>query len=196
MTEDHAMHGAPDRVRMTYEDLLVLPDDGMRHELVDGVHYVSPAPGSVHQLIVGNVYAALRSWLRDHPQGVVMLAPFDVVFSRHDVVEPDLMYFTSARFRKIVGETSAQGPPDLAIEILSPATRRRDVIIKRRLYERCGVSEYWIVDPRRQTVKVLCLRDGKYQCTELVLEDGALLTTRLFPELVLPLKAVFEMPQA
>ena len=68
---------------MTYDDLLSLPDDGLRHELIDGEHFVSPAPGSAHQLIVGNLYVLIREFLHQHPIGVVMLAPFDVVFSQY-----------------------------------------------------------------------------------------------------------------
>jgi Uma2 family endonuclease len=189
------MRPASDRVKLTYEDLLALPDDGMRHELIDGEHYVTPSPGSAHQLIVGNLYLFLSAHARERGLGVVMLAPFDIVFSRFDVVEPDLIYFASHRFKELVGEKNAQGAPDLAIEILSPSTRRRDEIIKRRLYERTGVREYWIVDPELEAIKVHRLVDGKYQkAAELSLEDDAVLTTPLLPDLSVPLKRIFELP--
>jgi Uma2 family endonuclease len=117
------------------------------------------------------------------------------VFSPHDVVEPDLIYFAIDRFKEIVGERNAQGPPDLAIEVLSPSTRRRDEIVKRRLYERTGVQEYWIVDPELETVKVYRLVGGKYQKTsELSLEDNTSVSTPMLPDLEVPLKRVFEMP--
>lgn len=82
-----------------------------------------------------------------------MLAPFDIVLSRFNVVEPDLIYFSSGRFKRVVAERNAQGPPDLAIKVLSPTTRRRDEIVMRKLYERTGVVEYWIGDPDLETVK-------------------------------------------
>ena len=85
------MGHASDRVKLTYEDLLALPDDGLRHELIDGEHYVTPAPGSAHQLIIGNLYLLLSAFARERAAGVVMLAPFDIVFSPHDVVAPDLI---------------------------------------------------------------------------------------------------------
>lgn len=189
------MHPASDRVKLTYEDLLALPDDGMRHELIDGEHYVTPSPATPHQLILGNLHLLIGTYVREQRLGVVLFAPFDVVFSRYDVVEPDLIYFTAARYKEVVGDKNAQGAPDLAVEILSPSTRRRDEIIKRRLYERTGVPEYWVVDPELETVKVHRLVAGKYQkAAELSLEDDAVLTTPLLPDLRLPLKEIFELP--
>jgi len=189
------MYPAFDRVKLTYEDLVALPDDGMRHELIDGEHFVTPAPATPHQLILGNLYLLVATHVREQRVGVVMLAPFDVVFSRYDVVEPDLIYFTRARFKEVVGEKNAQGPPNLAVEILSPSTRRRDEVLKRRLYERNAVDEYWVVDPKLKTVKIHRLVEGKYQkAAELSLEDGAVLTTPLLPDLSLPLTEIFELP--
>ena len=167
------MERAAERIRMTYDDLLALPDDGLRHELIDGEHFVSPAPGSAHQLIVGNLHVLIREFLRQQPIGVVMLAPFDVVFSQYDVVEPDLIYFSRERFKAVVGEKNAAGAPDLAIEVLSPSSRRRDEVLKRRLYERTSVPEYWIVDPDLEAVKVYRLIEGRYEkSAELSLETG------------------------
>lgn len=191
------MQGAPDGVRLSYEDLLALPDDGLRHELIDGEHFVTPAPRSAHQLISGNLYQTLRNHLRDtaeRPAGVVLYAPFDVVFTPHDVVEPDLVYFTAERFRQVVTDLNAQGPPNLAIEIMSPSTRRRDEVLKRRLYERMGVGEYWIVDPESAEIKVHRLAGGSYQLTELSRDAHDVLETPLLPALRLPLSAVFELP--
>lgn len=188
------MQGVPDRVRMTYDDLLALPDDGMRHELIDGEHFVTPSPRSAHQLISGNLHFALREHLVARGGGVVMYAPFDIVLTMHDVVEPDLIYFSSRRFKAVVTEKHAQGPPDLAIEILSPSTRRRDEVLKRRLYERMGVSEYWIVDPELALVNVHRLEGGKYARTELARGRDDVLTTPLLPGLLLPLQKVFALP--
>jgi Uma2 family endonuclease len=189
------MKAASNRVKLTYDDLVALPDDGMRHELIDGEHYMTPSPRSAHQLIVGNLYLLMSAHVRERALGVVMLAPFDIVFSPYDVVVPDLIYFSADRFKTVVGELNAQGPPDLAIEILSPSTRRRDETIKRRLYERTGVAEYWVVDPKLETVKVHRLVDGKYQKSdELSLKEGAVLTTSILPGLELALARVFEMP--
>lgn len=188
------MHGARDRVRMTYDDLLLLPDDGLRHELIDGEHFVTPAPSSRHQVILANLHVLIAPHVRALRLGVALFAPFDIVFSKHDVVEPDLLYFSAARYAEVVTEKNAQGPPDLAVEILSPGTRRRDEVLKRRLYERMGVTEYWIVDPHAQTVRVFRLEGGKYRLQELRLDAGDVVTSPLWPRLVITLAAIFEMP--
>lgn len=188
------MHGARDRVRMTYDDLLRLPDDGLRHELIDGEHFVTPSPSTRHQLVVGNLHLLIAPHVRACQSGVALFAPFDVVFSKYDVVEPDFLYFSKARVAEVVTEKNAQGGPDLAVEVLSPGTRRRDETLKRRLYERMKVSEYWIVDPDRELVKVFRLEGRKYRLEEHTLANRDALTTPLLPGLSLPLAAIFEMP--
>jgi Uma2 family endonuclease len=181
---------------MTYEDLLALPDDGLRHELIDGEHFVTPAPSWPHQLIVGNLYRLIANHVRANRLGVVFVAPLDVVFSKHDVVEPDVLFFTPDSFKAHIGERNAEGPPDLAVEVLSPTTRRRDEVAKRRLYERMGVGEYWIVDPELRTVKVFTLIAGTYERRDLDVKDADTLTSPLFPGLDLPLTDIFEPPLA
>ncbi len=188
------MHGATDRVRMTYDDLLALPDDGLRHELIDGEHFVTPSPALRHQIILANLHRLIAPHTHATRSGVTLFAPYDIVFTKYDVVEPDLIYFSKARYAEVVTDKNAQGPPTLAVEILSPGTRRRDEVLKRRLYERMKVDEYWIVDPEAETVKVYRLGAGKYERTELCLESDAALTTVLLPGLSIRLAAVFEMP--
>ena len=92
------MQGAAKRVRMTYKDLLKLPDDGLRHELIDGEHYVTPSPVPRHQLIAGNLYLIIGNYVRERGSGVIA---FDVVFTPYDVVVPDLLYFTTQHYREI-----------------------------------------------------------------------------------------------
>jgi len=194
VAEARTMHPTSERVKLTYEDLLALPDDGMRHELIDGEHYVTPSPASAHQLILGNLYYVIRSHLEHRRLGVIMFAPFDIILSKYDVVVPDLIYFSSKRFKRVVDERNAQGPPDLAVEVLSPSTRRRDIHLKRNLYERKGVGEYWVVDPKRKTIKISRLNRGKYRnAADLSLESRDVLTSPLFPKLKLPLVEIFKL---
>ena len=84
-------------VKFTYDDFLHFPDDGKRHEIIDGEHYVTPSPNTKHQVIVGNHHVLLATYLKAHTIGAVVLAPFDVVFSNLDVVEPDLLYISRER---------------------------------------------------------------------------------------------------
>jgi Uma2 family endonuclease len=179
---------------MTYADLLALPDDGLRHELIDGEHFVTPSPASRHQIVLANLFRLIGSHTHMAKCGVTLFAPYDIVFTDHDVVEPDLMYFSNARYAAVVTEKNAQGAPDLVVEILSPGTRRRDEVLKRRLYERMQVPEYWIVDPAGETIRVNSLADGTYRRIEHSLGAAAALTTPLLPGLRIPLNDVFEMP--
>ena len=182
----------PSGLKLTYDDFVQFPDDGNRHELIDGEHYVTPAPKYRHQIILGNLHLLIASWLEDHPVGRVILSPFDVLISDFDVVEPDLLYLSNERAATVITEKYAQGIPELVVEIASPSTRRRDEGIKRHLYERAGVTEYWIVDPEVDRVRVN-RRDGDTfgRAVELAREHSETLTTPLLPGLEMPLVRIF-----
>ena len=179
-------------VKLTYDDFVRFPDDGKRHELIDGCHYVTPSPNTRHQEISGRLHALIWTYLDGNPIGRVFHAPWDVVFTNIDVVEPDLVYVSNARAKAIVTAAHARGAPDLVVEIASPGTRKRDETIKRRLYERDGVDEYWVVDPDIDVVRVY-RREGNVfgRPTELTREGGDVLTTTLLPGLTLPLERIF-----
>ena len=182
-------------VKLTYDDFLLFPDDGQRHELIDGEHYVTPSPNRVHQRIVGNLHFELRTYLNAHVVGEVFLAPFDVVFSHFDVVEPDLLYISNERRREILTAQNVRGTPDLVIEVGSPGTRRRDETIKRRLYERSAVPEYWIVDPDLEVVRVYRREKEAFsRPQESSREAGDVLRSPLFPELELTVERIFTYP--
>ena len=97
--------------RLTYEDFLLFPDDGLRHEIIDGAHYVTPSPNQRHQELVGRLHLSLGAFLEDRPdKGRVFLSPFDVVFSFHDVVEPDLVFVAPDQL-DILTAQNIQGTP-------------------------------------------------------------------------------------
>ncbi len=181
-------------VKFTYEDFLHFPDDGKRHEIIDGEHYVTPSPGTKHQDVSACLTALLWTYLKRHPIGRVYAAPFDVVFSDLDVVEPDLLYVSQERLHVLTSQ-HVSGAPDLVIEILSPGTRRTDEVKKRRLYERFGVGEYWVVDPELDAIKIYRRVEGAFaRVAELGAEAGDTLTTPLLPGFSVKLAAVFESP--
>jgi Uma2 family endonuclease len=181
-------------VKLTYDDLAHFPDDGKRHELIDGEHYVTPSPNTRHQRIVLTLASLISNFLEGHPVGEVFVSPLDVVFSDIDVVEPDLLFVSHARM-DVVTKQNIKGAPDLAVEVESPGTRRRDEKIKHRLYERSGVTEYWVADPDLDMIKVYVLVDGRYgPARELTLDNGDVLTTPLMPGLELPLTRIFSAP--
>jgi Uma2 family endonuclease len=190
--KDESMTPAGSGVKLTYDDYLLFPDDGQRHELIDGEHYVTPTPLLRHQRILGNLYFAIRAYLELHPVGEVFMAPLDVILSKYDVVDPDLLYVSKGRGKEIYGEW-IHGAPDLVVEIASPTTRKRDETIKRRLYERWNVLEYWTIDPELEIVRVYRRREGGFErAVELSHEAGDVLTTPLLSGLEVTLAAIFK----
>jgi Uma2 family endonuclease len=184
-----------DRIRkLTYDDYVLIPDDGQRHEIIDGEHYVSPAPFLPHQDLVTELVAWLRPFAKRNELGRVLVAPTDVLLSKHDIVQPDIL-FISRENEKALTATGKHilGAPDLAIEVLSESTRRLDEDIKLDLYDRAGVWEYWMFDPVQRSVRVYTRKDGRLlPAAELSAAAQDILTTSLLPSLEIPLADVFE----
>jgi Uma2 family endonuclease len=184
----------PAPCRWTYADLVALPDDQLRHELIDGEHVVSPSPNTAHQQVSKRLFLALNRHAEKHALGEVLFAPFDIKLSLLTVLVPDLVYFTADRFARVVNEKHATAAPDLVVEILSPGTRRRDKGRKRAIYDREGVQEYWIVDPEARAITALRrprVDAGLTDVTTLTSGAGATLNSPLFPGLRIRLRDVF-----
>jgi Uma2 family endonuclease len=179
-------------MKLTYDDFVLFPDDGKRHELIDGEHYVTAAPNVRHQQILLELAFLIRRWLEDNRVGQVFMAPLDIVLSTFDVVEPDLLYLSHERAADVLTAQHLRGAPELVAEIGSPSTRQRDETIKRHLYERTGVSEYWFVDPELDVVRVYRRQGERFtRPMELSREAGDTLTTPLLAGLSLPLDRIF-----
>ena len=175
-------------VKFTYRDYLQLPDD-KRYELVEGELLLVPSPSLCHQRILGKLWRAISSHVEENRLGEVFFAPCDVVFSEISVVQPDLLFVSKGRLG-ILTDASIQGPPDLVVEILSPSTGQGDLGIKRNLYAKYGVREYWIVDPHSKTIEVLSLIDAGFS-TEAIVPQTGRLSSSLFPDLDLNLTEIF-----
>ena len=176
----------------TYQDYLLFPEDGNRHEIIGGEHYVSPAPKWRHQIVLGNLYRLVSPFIYENRLGYFLPAPLDVVLSDEDVVQPDLLFISNER-SSIAQEAGAFGAPDLVVEILSDSTRRRDETIKLSLYEAMGVIEYWIADPDARTIRVYRSRNGRLVlAAELSVATEDRLETPLLPGLTLRLSQIFE----
>ena len=154
--------------RLTYEDYAALEGDE-RYELLDGELMLVVSPNEDHQTVSLRLASRMLSFVEDNDLGRVFHAPYDVLFTDTDVVQPNLLFVSKERYH-IRTPANIQGAPDLAVEILSPSSSRRDWHHKRELYARHGVREYWIVDPTNRIVSVLQLRDGVLEieqaCTE------------------------------
>lgn len=181
--------------RISYDDLVAMfpDDDGVRRELINGEIFVTPSPMTRHQRLSMRLALSLGNHLDLHPdQGEVFTARLDVVLTDYDVVEPDLLVVLGDQ-RNILTEINVRGAPGIVIEILSPGTRKRDLTIKRQLFDREGVREYWIVDPGRNTVALhRRVEDGSFPLARtLEAKNAETLTTPLLPGWELQLERLF-----
>jgi len=170
------------------EELLALPDDGLRHELLDGVHAVTPAPAYLHQALLAQWMFAIHKALTGREDLQVLTSPADIVLGPRTLVQPDL-FVIRRRPGQQINEWSDVGVPVVAIEFLSPGTAARDRGAKRRIYQRAGVAEYWIVDLDARLVERWRPEDERPEVI-----TGALLwqPDTSLPELVIEPRAMFE----
>ena len=183
--------GPQTATRMTYDEFLALPDDGRHYELIEGELVLNPAPNLRHQAIIGNLYLALRLHLDERRSGKVFVAAVDVVLSPETVLEPDLLVVLADRASRLQ-EKNVSGAPNIAVEVLSAGSRRRDEITKRRLYERYGVDEYWVVDPAIDTVKIYRRAGDAFdRAIEISTDRGGAITSPLLPDFALDVNLVF-----
>ena len=152
----------PPQGSWTYEDYAALPADGRRYEIVNGVLVTAPAPTPEHQDIVGEIYVALRAYVKLAGLGRVFMGPLDVQLSPENTFQPDLVVLLNAHLER-VAEKKISGAPDLAVEIASPSTAAYDRLTKYEKYAQAGITEYWLVKPTRRTVEVLVLERGEYR---------------------------------
>jgi len=182
---DAMSHTARSAAKLTYDDLVAMfPEgDGLRHELIAGEHFVTPSPTNRHQELSIRLTLSIGAHLEEHSeQGKLYAAPFDVIMTPYDVVEPDLLVVLGDQLH-ILTEANVKGAPGLVVEILSPGTRKRDQTLKRNLFNRQGVREYWIVDPESNQIEVYRrVADGSFPLQATITSGaGMLLTTHLLP---------------
>ena len=182
-----AASGKP-KLKLTYEDYVRLPDDE-RYELIDGELITMPSPKEIHQAVSGALFLSVGAFVKAMRLGRVYFSPFDVILSLTNVVQPDLIFVSSARAH-IITEDNIRGAPDLLVEILSPSTAGYDRTVKRDLYARHGVREYWLVDPYAKTITVLILGAGGYD-THAVYGEGDTMTSPTLPGFALDLGELF-----
>ena len=173
--------------KLTYEDYASLPDDE-RCELIDGELIPMPSPKEIHQKILKLMTLQFFA-VEARGLGTFYFAPFDVILSRFNVVQPDLIFVSSARAH-IITEDNIRGAPDLVVEILSPSTAGYDRTTKRDLYARHAVREYWLIDPYAKTATVLILGANGYN-THAVFGEGDTITSPTLAGFALNLSDLF-----
>jgi len=175
------------KIKYNYQDYLQLSDD-RRYEIIDGDLFMVPFPNESHQHVLAYTFNCLFNYVRKNMLGYVYCAPFDILFSEEDVVQPDII-FVSSENAKVITKDNIKGAPDLLVEILSPSTSKRDMGIMKKLYARHGVREYWIVDPKNEMVEVLSLKGLEFESKLHGVQDC--LHSRVIKGLTVEVKEIF-----
>jgi Uma2 family endonuclease len=157
-------HAWPVQGDWTYEDYLRLPDDGNRYEVIRGNLYVTAVPYLLHQYVISQLLLSVGHFVREKQLGVLLTAPLDVRLPQRigDPVQPDFVFLRTGNQPRWETDQIFDGAPDIAIEVLSRITARRDRTIKKDAYRDAGIREYWLVDSWKRTVEIYSLSsDGR-----------------------------------
>ncbi|GMT49788.1 MAG: hypothetical protein IEMM0008_1327 [bacterium] len=165
--------------KWTYEEYYRL-DDEKRYEVIEGELIEMSSPSSEHQIITGNLSSMIWVFLKENNLGQVIPSPIDVIFDEQNTFQPDIV-FISSKNKQIIQERGVFGPPDLVVEVLSKSTEKKDRGIKFKAYEKFGVKEYWLVDPRKRSMEVFVLEKSTFISYNFV-KNADPLKSRVFPD--------------
>jgi Uma2 family endonuclease len=183
------MHIPKGKIVLTYEDYVLLPNDGKRYEILEGELTVTPAPSTKHQTASVNLLVLLSHYIKDRDQGKLFHAPIDLILESTSVLQPDLLFVSQAN-RHIITDRAIEGAPDLVVEILSPTTSRTDRVTKAQIYARHSVPVYWIVDPEREAIEIYLLEADGYRLAA-TLQGKTPMAAPPFTELEIAARDVF-----
>lgn len=186
---DYVMQTAvkiPENLKLTYGDYLLLPE-GNRYEIIEGELFMTPSPRTIHQRVIVKLFQLINDFVKKGKLGEVFIAPYDVLLSKYDIVQPDII-FVSKENARIVTELNIQGTPDLVVEILSPSNKEIDLLLKKKLYAASGIKEYLIADPANKSVKLFNLGKTGY----MEAKTGNILKSLLLNGLEIDISGIFE----
>jgi Uma2 family endonuclease len=166
---------------LTYDDLLEMPDDGQRYEIIDGELIFTPAPAIKHQRVLRALIRILGAFAYETGRSELILPPFDLVLGPYSIVKPDLLLIAPRHPRYSGDDNRFEGSPELVVEVGSPHSLRIELVRKSALYARCGVPEYWIADPDRRRLVINILEGAEY--VPAGPGDDGWLHSRVFPDL-------------
>lgn len=173
----------------TYEDYAAVPSDGRRWEVIDGEFEVNPSPSPRHQTVSRRLQFELMRALEEPGLALIFNAPIDLILAPDQVLQPDLVILRCSR-EHLVTERGIEGPPDIVVEVLSPSTRVLDQRVKKGIYGRFGVPEYWLVDPVLGAIESWSLDEGQYRLVKRF-DRTSRLGTPQFAEVDVELDRVF-----
>ena len=174
--------------KKTVKDYMELPE-GAPYQLIEGELVMSPAPGYSHQKVSIALASILYGFIKKISKGEVLASPIDVYLDEENAYQPDIVVVLKDS-RARVEERGIFGAPDVVVEILSPSTAYYDLTEKKDVYERVGVKEYWIVDPKRKTFEIYSNSEEGFKLTSQAKKDGKVRSELLGLEI--DLKEVFE----
>lgn len=145
----------------TYRDYYALNDD-KRYEVIEGELIMTPAPSFKHQEIVSRLFRILSNHVYEKGMGKIVVSPLDVVLNDDIALQPDIVYISNKN-TGIIKEAGIFGPPDIVIEILSPTSIYKDIHVKKRIYEKAGIKEYWLVFPDEKVIEIFSIEKGRYE---------------------------------
>ncbi len=174
----------------TYEDYCRLPE-GAPYQLIGGELVLTPAPGTYHQVVSMKLEFQMVKFVMEHSLGLVLDAPVDVYLEETETYQPDLVFISQERL-SIVEPARINGAPDLVVEILSPATAYYDLRKKYKIYERCGVREYWLVDPEDKSIQIFILKESKFFLSQQVEGEGEV-TSSVIPGFRVSAQSIFRV---
>jgi Uma2 family endonuclease len=176
---------------LTIDDLDALPDDDNRYELFEGELFASRAPSLSHQRVLGNLHAILRAYLDQNPIGEVLLTP-GVIFDQFNSAIPDAVFSSHQRLNEIVSGERIVEAPELVIEIVSPGKEnaRRDREVKRQVYGKHSVKEYWIADPLNRSLEIYRLKRHNLALAETLMDEDNL-TSSVLPGFKCQVRQIF-----
>jgi Uma2 family endonuclease len=179
--------------KITYNDFryMEIPDENtFIYELLNGKIVKRTFPPSNHQITISNLITSIGSYIIRKQFGRMLMAPLDVIFDDDNATQLDIFFIKKEREKIIEMNGPVWGAPDLVIEVISEGTAKNDRIFKKELYERCGVSEYWIVDPPSKSIEVYTLDNQQYTLLDFFEIEGKL-KSKLLTDLDIDLKEVF-----
>ena len=132
------------------------------YEIIRGEKFMAPAANLDHSNIISRIHFCFVKYFLEHKSGYVFCDDVDVHFSDGTLFKPDLCVVLKSNEKILASRKAIYGAPDMVVEVLSHSTRKKDLTIKKDVYEAQGVREYWIIDPRAKSVTVYLLREGKY----------------------------------
>ena len=174
------LYHTTEKQKLTYSDYAA-KDDGFRYELINGELLMAPAQSTFHQESHSYLSLIVMNFVKKNNLGKVYLVPTDVYLDEFNTVQPDILFISKDNLSKIK-RNAIYGAPDFVVEIISPYSIHRDRYLKKELYEKHGVKEFWLLDIENKSIEVFNNNNGHFDLYSLTVENGKI-ESNLFPDL-------------